>query len=62
MMVAENDLLAPADLSIDAFHKAHEPKKLVVLSGGHYSGYTEPGLSRFLPPQVEWFKKHLLDS
>lgn len=61
MMVAENDLLAPADLAIDAFHKAHEPKKLVVLSGGHYSGYTEPGLSQFLPPQVEWFRKHLLD-
>lgn len=61
MMVAENDLLAPADLAIEAFQKAHEPKKLVVLSGGHDSGYTEPGLSQFLPSQVEWFREHLME-
>ncbi|MCP2035531.1 fermentation-respiration switch protein FrsA (DUF1100 family) [Planomicrobium sp. HSC-17F08] len=60
MLVAESDQLATADLSIEAFHKAHEPKKLMIFPGGHYSAYTEPGLSVFLPPQVEWFKEHLL--
>ncbi|MGK7379187.1 alpha/beta hydrolase [Planococcus sp. 1R117A] len=59
MLVAENDMLATADLTIEAFQKAHEPKKLVVLPGGHYSAYVDPGLSDFLPPQIEWFKEHL---
>lgn len=61
MLVGEKDQLAPADLAIEAFQKAYEPKKLVILPGGHFSSYTEPGLSQFLAPQVEWFKKYLME-
>lgn len=59
MVVADNDTLTPTDLAIEAFEKAREPKKLVIIPGGHFDAYTEPGLSHSLPPQLDWFKEHL---
>lgn len=60
MIVAGNDTLTPTDLAIEAFQRAREPKKLVILSGSHFEAYTEPGLSESAPPAVEWFKQHLM--
>ena len=59
MVVAENDELTPTDLAIEAYQKAKEPKELVIIPGGHFEAYYEPGLSYSSPPAVEWFKKHL---
>jgi len=41
MIVALNDELVPADLSIAAYQTALEPKKLVLLPGNHFSPYEE---------------------
>jgi fermentation-respiration switch protein FrsA (DUF1100 family) len=62
MIVADNDELTPTDLAIEAFQKAREPKELVIIPGGHFGAYMEPGLSHSAPPAVTWFKKHLLNS
>jgi fermentation-respiration switch protein FrsA (DUF1100 family) len=62
MVVADNDELTPTDLAIESFQKAREPKKLVIIPGGHFGAYTEPGLSYSAPVALDWFKKYLLDT
>jgi hypothetical protein len=43
MVVAENDVLTPTDMALAAYEKAREPKRLVILPGGHFDAYlTEP--------------------
>ena len=47
MVVGEQDTLTPTDMAIAAYHRALEPKELVILEGGkHFDAYTEPGLSQ----------------
>ena len=41
LLVAEGDDLAPSELAIAAYDTAHEPKKLVILSGGHFDAYVK---------------------
>ena len=43
----------------DAFERAKEPKKLVVIKGGHFDAYREPALSEFSKAAVEWFTQYL---
>lgn len=59
MVVAENDVLTPTDLAIEAFGRAREPKQLVILPGGHFDAYVSgfPGAST---PALNWFKQHLM--
>lgn len=40
IVVAREDHLTPAHLAIDAYERAREPKKLVLLPGGHFDAYT----------------------
>lgn len=42
MILAKKDFMVPADLALAAYARAHEPKSLVFLEGGHM-GITEPG-------------------
>ena len=58
MMVAENDILTPTDLATAGFAKAHEPKKLVVLPGGHFDAYVS-GFSLSSGSALSWFKQWL---
>lgn len=58
MVVAANDVLTPTDLALEAYHRALEPKKLVILPGGHFDAYTTDfelaaGAAR------DWFVEHL---
>src|SRR4051794_29232289 len=41
MLPALGDHLTPSELAIAAFDKAHEPKKLQILPGGHFDAYVE---------------------
>ncbi|MBV9196382.1 MAG: alpha/beta hydrolase, partial [Solirubrobacterales bacterium] len=59
MCVAENDILTVADLAIDAFDRAREPKKLVILPGGHFDAYVD-GFEAASGAAVDWFSRHLL--
>ncbi|MCX7169607.1 MAG: alpha/beta hydrolase [Proteobacteria bacterium] len=61
MIVAEGDVLVPADLAIAAFAKAREPKVLELLSGGHFDAYLAgKGFEEASGKAANWFKKHLL--
>ena len=39
MIVAKNDHLTVADLAFEAYARALEPKRLVLLPGGHFDAY-----------------------
>lgn len=58
MVVAAGDHLTPADLALAAYERALEPKKLVLLPGGHFDAYVKDfevaaGAAR------DWFVEHL---
>jgi uncharacterized protein len=59
MIVAENDVLTPTDLAIEAFGRAREPKQLVILPGGHFDAYVT-GFQGASTPALNWFKQHLM--
>ena len=58
MMVAREAHLTPAHLALDAFEPAREPKRLVILAGGHFDAYVDDfeGAS---PPARDFFMEHL---
>ena len=58
MVVAAGDHLTPYDLALEAYQRAREPKRLVLLPGGHFDAYvkdfdTASGAAR------DWFLEHL---
>jgi hypothetical protein len=58
MLVAETDHLTPADLAIDAYEQARQPKRLVILPGGHFDAYIA-GFEQASGPARDWFVRHL---
>jgi uncharacterized protein len=59
MIVGVTDHLTVADLAIKAYEQAYEPKKLVLLPGGHFDAYVEE-FDQAWQPACEWFAAHLL--
>jgi fermentation-respiration switch protein FrsA (DUF1100 family) len=58
MVVASHDAITLTDLALAAYERALEPKKLVVISGGHFAPY----LSEFhisSDAAIDWFRQHL---
>jgi fermentation-respiration switch protein FrsA (DUF1100 family) len=58
LLPARRDVLTPTDLALAAFEKARQPKKLVILPGGHFDAYgvsfdQSSGAAR------DWFVEHL---
>jgi uncharacterized protein len=43
MIVADNDVVAPVALALEAYELAKEPKKLVLMRGGHFDAYQGAG-------------------
>ncbi|GAC1401557.1 MAG: alpha/beta hydrolase [Ktedonobacteraceae bacterium] len=60
MIVARHDHLTPAELAIAAYERANEPKKLVILPGGHFDAYVK-GFEESSGPARDWFVEHLAD-
>jgi uncharacterized protein len=58
MIVALGDVLTVADLALEAYERALEPKRLVTLSGGHFDAYVKD-FDAASKPAVEWFTQHL---
>jgi hypothetical protein len=58
MVVAQGDHLTVSDLAIDAFERAREPKKLEILSGGHFDAYIAD-FERSSGAARDWFVQHL---
>jgi fermentation-respiration switch protein FrsA (DUF1100 family) len=61
MIIAADDALAVADEAFAAYNRALEPKKLVILRGGHFSAYTGDGFARSSGAARDWFAQHLRD-
>lgn len=59
LAVAAGDHLVPVDLACEAFEQALEPKKLIVLPGGHFDAYTGEAFKVNSAAQRDWFVKHL---
>lgn len=59
MVVAAGDHLTVSDLAIEAYESAREPKRIVVLPGGHFDAYVA-GFDGASGAATEWFTQHLL--
>jgi fermentation-respiration switch protein FrsA (DUF1100 family) len=59
MIVASHDTITLTDLALEAFERAHEPKKLVLIPGGHFDPYLG-GFEASSSAAVDWFKQHLM--
>ena len=58
VLVAEDDVLTPTELTLATYQKAREPKKLVILPGGHFDAYVK-GFDASMVPARDWFLEHL---
>jgi fermentation-respiration switch protein FrsA (DUF1100 family) len=58
MLVAVDDHLTVSDLAVAAFERAYEPRRLVLMPGGHFDAYVT-GFEQSAGSACEWFKTHL---
>jgi uncharacterized protein len=58
MIVATRDTITLTDLALDAYERAHEPKKLVLIPGGHFDPYLS-GFDQACGAALKWFEEHL---
>jgi fermentation-respiration switch protein FrsA (DUF1100 family) len=58
LVVAREDHLTPAHLAIEAYEQAREPKKLLILPGGHFDAYVD-SFEEFSTPERDFFVEHL---
>jgi fermentation-respiration switch protein FrsA (DUF1100 family) len=58
MLPAVGDHLTPCDLAVAAFERAREPKKLIILPGGHFDAYVK-GFDDSAGAARDWFTQHL---
>jgi fermentation-respiration switch protein FrsA (DUF1100 family) len=59
MVIASDDIICPTEGQKKAFERAKEPKKLVIVKGGHFDAYREPTFSEFSGAAVNWFVQYL---
>lgn len=59
VVVASGDHLTPFDMTARAYEEAPEPKRLVILPGGHFEAYTGKPFEISSAAQRDWFKAHL---
>jgi fermentation-respiration switch protein FrsA (DUF1100 family) len=59
MVVAVGDHLTVCDLAIEAYERALEPKRLVILSGAHFDAYVAD-FEAASGAAADWFTEHLL--
>ena len=52
------DHLTVSDLAIAAYEQAREPKRLVLLQGGHFDAYVK-GFEASSSAARDWFTEHL---
>ncbi|KAG9555689.1 Esterase/lipase, partial [Aureobasidium melanogenum] len=59
MTVADNDVLTPTDLALEAYGRALEPKRLHLLPGGHFEAYSGPNFEKNARVQTEFLQTYL---
>ena len=58
LTVAENDTLCPADIALEGYARAREPKQLHIIPGGHFDAY-DRYFERNAGRQVEFLRSTL---
>jgi fermentation-respiration switch protein FrsA (DUF1100 family) len=58
LALAKHDTKCFTDLQLEAYSKAHEPKRLKMFPGGHYEPYTKQ-LDAIASASCDWFAKYL---
>lgn len=58
MVVARHDAVAVTDLALKAYERALEPKRLVMISGGHFDPYVKE-FAASSTAALTWFQEHL---
>jgi fermentation-respiration switch protein FrsA (DUF1100 family) len=61
MIVDTADVLAPASVALEAYERALQPKKLVLLNGGHFAAYIEQ-FNTAAGAARDWFVEYLKPS
>jgi hypothetical protein len=59
MVVASGDHLTVQDIALKHYAKALEPKRLLLLPGGHFDAYTGEVFQHNSAEQLAWFRQHL---
>ena len=59
MVVAIHDTITLTDTAQEAFEHAHEPKKLVLIPGGHFDAYLK-SFEASSSAALAWFQQHLM--
>jgi hypothetical protein len=49
----------PADIALEAYERALQPKRLLMLDGGHFDPYTGDLFKQNSAAQRDWFTEHL---
>lgn len=60
MIVADNDTITPTDISLRAFERALQPKKLVLIRGDHYNPYLDE-FDQSCEAARDWLVLHLCE-
>jgi uncharacterized protein len=58
MIVAREDSITPTSIALDAYARAREPKRLVLIDGHHYVPYVE-AFAQSSSAARDWFLEHL---
>jgi hypothetical protein len=58
LVVARGDHLVPSELALAAYERAHQPKEMVILDGGHFDAYVQD-FEAASGPARGWFAHHL---
>jgi uncharacterized protein len=58
LVVAQGDHLVPSELALAGYERAHQPKDLVILAGGHFDAYVKD-FDAASGPARDWFTRHL---
>lgn len=59
VIVARDDHLTPADLALEAYQRALEPKRLELLPSGHFDAYTGEGFALASAAARDFLAEHL---
>lgn len=58
LIVADQDWITPTDLALEMFERARQPKRLVLLNGGHFVPHFEQRETA-CASAIDWFNSHL---
>jgi len=61
MLIMDKDGVTPTDLALSAYTRANEPKRFVMLEGGHFEAYSDPVFSISISKQIEFLQQFLCD-